>query len=292
MKTFRGAVRKADFAIAAEIYLRPETDAESVKAQARVLKDVVDGILLTDNQYGQLHMSTLVAASILLGIGVDPIVQITSRSRNRIALISDLLGASALGVTSLLLGAGERAPKGFKPRPKPVLDLSATELIQMATLMKSDERFDKPPDFFVGGLVTPVAPGKQWKPAKLQEKIDAGAQFVQTHICMNVDVLRRYMQRLVRDKLIQKTSVIAAVAVLESADDARWLKDNRPNILIPPGMIERLARARDPKEEGILVCAEVINALTEIPGIAGVNIMASRDLASIPQAIRAAGLER
>ena len=126
MKTFKEAVRKKDFAISAEIYLRPESDAESLRAQAIALRDSVDGLLLTDNQYGQLHMSTTAAASILIDYGVDPIVQLTCRNRNRIALISDLLGVGALGVTSLLLVAGERAPEQFQPRPKPVMDLSAT----------------------------------------------------------------------------------------------------------------------------------------------------------------------
>ena len=105
----------------------------------------------------------------MLDCGVDPIVQLTSRNRNRIALVSDLLGAGALGVTSLLLVAGERASKEFQPRPKPVLDLSATDLIRTATTIKIDEKLRTNPDFFIGGVVTPVAPGPHWKPKKLLE---------------------------------------------------------------------------------------------------------------------------
>lgn len=291
MKTFKDAVRRKEFAVSAEIYLRPETDAESVRTQADVLRDAVDGILLTDNQYGQLHISTLAAASILLNIGVDPIVQITSRNRNRIALLSDLLGAAALGVSSLLLVAGERAPESFKPRPKPVLDLSATDLIRTAATMNTDENLKKSPDFLVGGVVTPVSPGPNWKPKKMLEKIDAGAQFVQTHTCMNVDVLQKYMKHLVSRKLIQRTGVIVSIAVLESADDAKWIRDNRPNVLLPDAIIERLAGARNARDEGIAICAETIRAVREIPGIDGVSIMATRDLTSIPEAIRLAGLQ-
>ena len=290
MKTFKEAVRNNDFAISAEIYLRPETDSDSLRIQTDILKDSVDGVLLTDNQFGQLHLSTIAAASILLNNGVDPIVQLTSRNRNRIALISDLLGAGALGVTSLLLVAGERAPENLKPRPKPVLDLSAIDLILTANTVKIDEKLTVSPDFLVGGLVTPVMPKPNWKAKQLREKIDAGAQFVQTHICMDIELLRRYLRHLVENKLIQRTSVIGAVAVLADAEDAVWLRDNRPNVMLPDSIVERLQNAADPREEGIRICAETIRAMREIPGLSGVNLMATRDLTAIPEVIREAGL--
>ena len=290
MKTFKEAVRNNDFAISAEIYLRPETDSDSLRIQTDILKGAVDGVLLTDNQFGQLHLSTIAAASILLNNGVDPIVQLTSRNRNRIALISDLLGAGALGVTSLLLVAGERAPENLKPRPKPVLDLSAIDLILTANTVKIDEKLTVSPDFLVGGLVTPVMPKPNWKAKQLREKIDAGAQFVQTHICMDIELLRRYLRHLVENKLIQRTSVIGAVAVLADAEDAVWLRDNRPNVMLPDGIVERLQNAADPREEGIRICAETIRAMREIPGLSGVNLMATRDLTAIPEVIREAGL--
>jgi len=290
LNTFKDAIRQKDFVISAEIYLRPESDAEALRLQAAVLKGVVDGILLTDNQYGQVHMSTIAAASILIDYGIGPIVQLTCRNRNRIAILSDLLGASALGVTSLLLVAGERAPKEFKPRPKPVMDLGAATLIQIAAMMNSDETLTKDPGFFVGGVVTPVMPKPNWEAKQLREKIDAGAQFVQTHICMDVEIMRSYLKRLVESKLIQRTSVIGAVAVLESAEDERWLRENRPNVMIPNDVVVRLDGSSDPREEGIRICAETIKAMREIPGIAGVNIMAARDLSTIPEVIRAAGL--
>lgn len=291
MKTFKDAVRNHDFAISAEIYLRPETDADALRIQADTLKASVDGILLTDNQFGQLHLSTIAAASILLQDGVDPIVQLTSRNRNRIALLSDLLGAAVLGVTSLLLVAGERAPGNLKPRPKPVLDVNAVELIRTANAVNADEKLMVSPDFLVGGLVTPVLPKANWKAKQFREKVDAGAQFLQTHICMDVELLRHYLKHLVESKLIQRVSVIGAVAVLGGAEDAQWLRDNRPNVMLPEGLVERLAAASDPREEGIRACAETLRAMREIPGLAGVNIVATRDLATIPEVIRAAGFD-
>ena len=290
MKTFKDAVHNKDFAISAEIFLRPETDAESLRIQTDILKDSVDGILLTDNQFGQLHLSTIAAASILLNNGVDPVVQLTSRNRNRIALLSDLLGAGALGVTSLLLVAGERAPEKLKPRPKPVLDLSAIDLIRTACTVKTDEKLNRNPDFLVGGVVTPVLPKPNWKAKQFRDKVDAGAQFVQTHICMDVDLLSRYLRHLVANKLIRRTSVIGSVAVLGGAEDAVWLRDNRPNVMLPDGIVERLESATDPRAEGIRICAETIREMREIPGLVGVNIMAARDLAAIPETLRAAGL--
>lgn len=290
LRSFKQAVRNSDFAVSAEIYLRPESNADTLRQQAALLRDVVDGILLTDNQYGQLHMSPLAAASILQQEGVDPVMQLTSRNRNRIALLSDLLGAAALGVTSVLLVAGERAPPEFKPRPKPVLDLSATELIRTAATINQDEELQTRADFLIGAVATPVVPGPGWQPKKLLEKIEAGAQFVQTHICMDLTVLDSYLRHLVSRKLIRKTSVIGAVAVIESPEDAEWLRKNRPNVMLPESLLERLANAKNPREEGIDICAETIRAMQNIPGMDGVSIMASRELASIPEVIRRAGL--
>ena len=235
-------------------------------------------------------MSTIAAASILLQAGVDPIVQLTCRNRNRIALISELLGAAAIGVTSLQLVAGERASPDLKPRPKPVLDLTATDLIRTAATLKADERLNQRPDFLVGGIVMPLMPKPSWKATKFTEKVDAGAQFVQTHICMDTQVLSAYMKHLVDNKFIRRTSVIGAVAVLESADDAQWLRENRPNANIPDQVVDRLRSAADPKAEGIRICVETLQAMREIPGISGATLIASRDLQTIPEVIRAAGM--
>jgi len=283
-------VRTRDFAVTAEIYLRPESAAESIRHQAGLLRDHVDAILLTDNQFGQLHLSTLVAASILLDSGIDAVVQMTSRNRNRIALLSDLLGAGVLGVTSLLLVRGERASDGFDPKPKAVLDVNAVEFMRIASTVKSDPKLKYCPDFFVGGVITPQLPKANWKAKRLEEKIEAGAQFIQTHICMNTDLLRSFMKYLVEQGLLQRTSIICAIAVLESAEDARWLRANRPNVMIPDALVARLENAADPREEGMQICVETLQTMAEIPGIAGASIMASRDLTTIPEIISRAGL--
>ncbi len=291
LKSFKDAVENRDFAVSAEIFLRPGSSADSICEQAEVLREHVDAILLSDNQFGQLHMSTLVAASILMNAGIDPIVQLTSRNRNRIALVSDLMGAGALGVTSLLLVRGERAPKEFDPRPKPVLDVNAVELIKMASAVREDPRMEHCPDFYIGGAVTPHGPRKGWQAKKLAEKIDAGAGYLQTHICMDMDILKSFMKRLVDDGVIRRTNIIGTTAILGSVEDARWLRDNRRNVLIPDYIVDRLEQAADPRQEGIDICTEVLQTMAEIPGISGANVMAARDLGTIPEAISAAGLQ-
>jgi methylenetetrahydrofolate reductase (NADPH) len=291
LKTFKDAIRNKEFAVSAEIYLRPETDAESLRIQADTLRDYVDGILLTDNQYGQLHLSTIAAAAILLGKGVDPIVQLASRNRNRLALLSDLLGAGALGVSSLVLVAGEKPPPNLLPKPKAVLDLSAIELIQTANIIKVDENLTVNPDFLLGGVVTPVMPKPNWQAKQFRDKVNAGAQFLMTHICMDVELLQRYLKGLIANQLIQRVSVVVSVAVLADAEDVAWLRQNRHNVMLPNGIEERLAGAADPRAEGIRICAETITAMREIPGVVGFNIMSSRDLTAIPDVIREAGLD-
>ncbi len=235
-------------------------------------------------------MSTLVAASILINAGVDPIVQLASRNRNRVALVSDLMGAAALGVTSLLLLKGEQAPKDFDPRPKSVLDVNAAELIRLASTVNQGPGNSHSPDFYIGGLVTAHRPKKSWSGKILVDKIDAGAGYLQAHICMDMEVLKTFMKRLVDNGIVRRTSIIGATAILGSAEDARWLREYRRNVLIPDSVVDRMEQATDPRQEGIKICAENLQSMFEIPGISGANIMATQDLGTIPETIDAAGL--
>jgi len=290
MNTFQNAIRNKDFVVTSECFLKPETDADAIRIQADVLRDVVDGIIVTDNQYGRLHMSSLAAASLMLKNGVDPIMQLSCRNRNRIALLADLFGAAALGVSSLLLVRGNRVPDGMDPRPKAVFDMSAAELIATAASMKDDEHLRSPPEFFIGGLVTPHSPQADWVPRKLTEKADAGAGFMITYPCMDTALLRGYMKHLVDNKLTHRFSFIVTLAILTSAADAKWLRDSRPNVVMPDSIVKRIESATDPVQEGVAICAEQIRELQGIPGIAGVNIMATTDLGQIPNVVRAADL--
>lgn len=292
MNTFRQAARTRDFCVSAELFLRPESTAATIADQASLLKDHVDGVLLTDNQFGQLHMSTLAAAALLIANGVDPIMQLSCRNRNRIALLSELLGAGALGVTSLMLVKGNHVPDGFDPRPKAVLDLDATELIATAARIRSDEGLPALSDFYVGGIVTPHTPDPDWTPRTLVRKIEAGAQFMLTNVCMDLAVLSSWFRHLVAARILRSVDMIVSIAIPESADDALWLCRNRPGFQITDAVIRRLEQARDAEQEGVAIAAEMVAEVAAIPGVSGVHLMATRNLAAIPAVLACAGKSR
>jgi methylenetetrahydrofolate reductase (NADPH) len=292
VNTFRQAARTRDLCVSAELFLKPESTAETIAAQAKVLKEHVDGVLLTDNQFGQLHMSTLAAAALVLANGVDPIVQLSCRNRNRIALVSDLLGAGALGVSTLVLVKGNHVPDGFDPRPRAVLDLDATELIATAARIRSDEGLPAMFDFYVGGVVTPHHPESDWRPRTLLRKVDAGAQFMMTNVCMDVPVLRSWLQHLVSARILRRIDMIVSIAIPASADDARWLCRNRPTFQIPEALIARLEQAPDAEQEGVSIAAEMLAEVVSIPGVSGVHLIATRNLAAIPAVLAGAGVSR
>ena len=289
MKYFKDALSTKDFVITSEIFMKPETDANSIKIQADVLRDYVDAILLTDNQSGQLHMSSLAAGVLLLDAKIDPIIQLSCRNRNRISLLGDLLGCAALGMTNLSLIRGDRVPD-VQPRPKAIMDITATELIRMANKMKADDRIKSVGKFLLGGVVTPHGPKPGWQAKNVTEKIDAGAQFVLTHTCLDMDLLRTYMQRMVETKLVRRINVIVGMAVLSSSEDAQWVRKNRPNVIIPNDIVTRLSNAKDPEKEGIDICIEQLNVLKTIPGVSGAHLIASEKLINISAAIKNANI--
>ena len=285
MKTFDNALNNQDFTITSEVFLRPDTDEEAIRVQADILRESVDAILVTDNQSGQLHMSSLSAGILLKKADIDPIVQLSCRNRNRISLLSDLLGCTALGITNLMLTRGDRVPLEFNPRPKAIMDVNATELIALANNIKQDEKLRTNNQFLMGGVVTPFAPKSGWPAKNLAEKIDAGAEFVITHTCLDIDLIKNYMKRLVETQLLRRMHLIVGIAILKTAEDARWFRENRPNVNIPASIVTRLEEASDTNQEGIDICAEQLNELAQIPGVSGAHIIASNSVLNIPAAV-------
>lgn len=290
LKTFKEAVRTHDFTVTAKIPLTPATNAAVIREQSEILRDNVCAVLLTDNQFGEVHMSTLAASAILLQNGVDPIMQLSCRNKNRMALISELLGAAALGISSVYLVRGNKLPEGYKPRPKAVNEIGATELIATAMKMNSDPNIGVPSDFYIGASVTPHNLEPNQIPSKFIEKIESGAQFVQTHVCMNMELLRNYMKHLVAHNLIRRVSFFGGTAIFPSAEAARWLRENRRDVFIPDSIIKRLDQAADPEQEGVKICIEQLQEMAEIPGIAGANILSGGNVTAIADAVRAAEL--
>jgi len=291
LNTFELALNTKDFILTSEIFLAPQSGTGDIGKQADVLRGLFDGVLVTDNQSGRLHMSSLAASCLLKQEGIEPIMQLGCRNRNRISLLGDLLGAAALGIRNLQLVRGERVPEGFMPRPKALLDVTATELIGIACKMRLEDGIASFPDLLLGGVVTPRAPKADWAARKLVEKVEAGARFLLTHTCMDAEVVRKYMKHLVALKVLHKTSILASIAVLGSAQDARWLRENKPNVMIPDSIIDRLERHPAPREEGIAIAADLLRELADIPGLSGAHVYAPNDLRSVPAAIQHAGLK-
>jgi methylenetetrahydrofolate reductase (NADPH) len=285
LQTFRNAIRTQDLTLTAELALDGESDGPSVIAQARTLIEAVDAVQVTDNPGLKLHLSPLVAAAILLNEGIDPVVHIACRDRNSIALRSDLLGAAALGVTSLLLMRGKDIPKDARPRIKPVYDWGTRKLITCASGIEKA-------NFMIGSIATVFEPETDWTPGGLLAKADAGVKFVQSPLCFDIDLLKHYMSRLVSKKLMHRVSVIVALAPIPSADMAEWLVENLRGVIIPEKIIDRLRGATDPEKEGISICAELLRESAGIPGISGANLVCLGDPEAVTEAIRLSGVRR
>jgi methylenetetrahydrofolate reductase (NADPH) len=289
MKTFREAIQKQDFVVTAELNLTRESDARAVVEQATVLGAQVDAIQVPDSPDARVQMTPLAVSSILLRNGFDPIAHLSCRDRNRVALESELLSLGAMGVTSVLLLRGDELPGDHRPRIKQVFELGGKKLIESARTLADDPTVASAPDFCIGTVATVFNPKAAWQPGSLLAKVEAGARFIQTQLCFNTAALGRYMTHLVEARLTWRASIIVSVAVLPSAVSARWLRENLRGSLVPNKVIRRLEQARNPEQEGVAICAEILQELREIPGVSGAHLMTPGDPETIPAAIRAAG---
>lgn len=287
MKTFQDAIRTQDFTLTAQLQLTHETGRESVLQQAKLLGEVVDAIQVTDNPGGSVHMSTLAASNLLILQGIDPVAHMSCRDRNSIALQSDLLGAQALGIRNLLIQYGDVLPKDYRPKTKEVFDIRSKDLIGTALSIKTA---NDATEFYVGGVITIFNCKPTWQAKSLLAKATAGARFLQMQMCFDMDLLRLYMSRLTAKKLTHRVHIIASVAALPSAETACWVRDNVRGSVMPDAVIRRLKQASDPEQEGVRLCAELLQEMKEIPGVRGANVLTPGDVATIPAAIHAASL--
>jgi methylenetetrahydrofolate reductase (NADPH) len=292
MKPFREAIQKQDFVITAELNLARESGASAVIEQATLLGAQVDAIQVPDSPGGRVQMTPLAVSNILIQNGIDPIAHLTCRDRNRVALESELLSLGAAGVTSLLLLRGDELPGDHRPKASQVFELGGRKLIETARALADDPTVAAAPDFCIGTVATVFNPKAAWQPDSLLAKVEAGARFIQTQLCFDVATLRRYMIHLVEAKLTWRTAIIVSVATLPSAVTARWLRKNLRGSLVPNKVIRRLEQARDPEQEGVAICSELLQELGEVPGVSGANLMTPGDPATIPAAIQTAGLQR
>jgi methylenetetrahydrofolate reductase (NADPH) len=285
-------LEKGQFALTAEITPPASSDLDELLAKAAPLKGLADAVNVTDGAGARAHLESTVAASVLLDNGIEPILQLTCRDRNRIALQSQLLGAAALGIANLLLLKGDDPTKGDQPEAKAVFDLDSAGLAATAVEIRDHRRLPHgravggAADFFIGVADAPIDPPPGWKPASLIKKVEAGAQFAQTQFCMDVDIVRRYVARLA-DSGLGKLHLLVGVVPLASAKSARWIKSNLAGSIIPDSFLDRLERARDPAAEGRAICIDFVKQLREIAGVGGAHIMAPLNEARVVEVIEA-----
>jgi methylenetetrahydrofolate reductase (NADPH) len=297
LKTLREAVRSRDFTFTAELQLAPGMNAIAMLEQARALSPAVDALQIPDHPNARPHISNMAAGALLVQNGMDPVLQLNCRDRNRIALQSNILGAQALGINNLLLLRGRDLPADHRPKASNVFDVGAIDLIATAAAIKNGEALaggELPDslDFYLGAVATVFRPGADWTPETLIAKAEAGAQFIQMQLCFDMAILRTYMERLVAAKLMWRFHVLIGMAPLPSADAARHVKHAFPDSIIPDEIIGRLEQARDAEQEGVQICAELLQEIAEIPGVSGANLVTPGDPATIPAAVRASGLRQ
>nr|PZN29080.1 MAG: 5,10-methylenetetrahydrofolate reductase [Chloroflexota bacterium] len=256
------------------------------------LRDYVDAINLTDNQRGLGRMSALGAGIILRQMGIEPVVQMTCQHRNRIALQADVLSGAACGIGNFLAMTGDHPKIGDHPDAKNVLDLNSFQLIRMLRTMRDEGRFDsgvaltEAPRFFLGGVANPNVE----RVARLERKIQFGAEFIQTQIIFDIERFKQWMAEARAGGLHQQAYILAGVMVIKSAASARFLRDRLPGSRVPDWVIERMERAADPEAEGIAIAAELTNELLAVEGVRGVHLMSVGWTKAIPQVEERAGL--
>ncbi|MGZ3276411.1 MAG: methylenetetrahydrofolate reductase [Caulobacteraceae bacterium] len=291
--SLREKLKSGQFVMTAEVTPPLSSDPKDLLDKAGPLKGYADAVNVTDGASARTHLDSLIAATILLQNGIEPILQLTCRDRNRIALQSEIVGAAAMGIHNMLVLTGDDPKKGDQPDAKPVFDLDSTGLVKTIAHMRDHHellhgrKVGGELDLFVGVADAPIDPPEGWTPKKLQEKVEAGGQFAQTQFCMDTGVVRRYMQRLADNGLAGKIHFLIGVAPMASARSGRWMKENLFGTVIPDAFIERMDKAEDQKAEGQKIAVEVMLELAEIPGVSGAHIMAPLNEAAIPGVVDA-----
>jgi len=286
------------FALAAELSPPIGVDLAAIEHEASILKGVVDAVNVTDNQAASVRMASIPVSAILTRLGIEPVAQMTCRDRNRLAIQADLLGAAALGIKNRVCLSGDHGRWGDHPHAKGVYDIDSNHLLWMARnltetgCLENGKMISPRPDFFIGAAANPFAPPYEYRPYRLAKKIAAGARFVQTQLIYNVDRFRDYMTEVCSLGLDKQVYVLAGVGPLKSSRQARFMATRLAGMEVPEEIVTRMEKT--PKagqpEEGIKICCEIIEQVRQIPGVAGLHIMAERWAESIPEIVNRSGL--
>jgi methylenetetrahydrofolate reductase (NADPH) len=287
--------RSSRFVVTAEVVPPRSADSAPLTRQARELVGYADAINVTDNPAASAHMSPLAGVAALAEAGIEPILQITTRDRNRLALASDLLGAWALGARNLLCLSGDPMSVGDDPGASEVRDIDVLDLVRLASRLRGEHRLpsgtviDAPPRYFAGVADSPLAEG--YDPGRLEAKLDAGAGFVQTQIAFDVEALEAWAAAVRARGVFERATVIVGVAPLRSAKQAHYLDEHLPGVSVPRAIIDALEEAGDAAEAaGLRIATETVGRLRAIEGVAGIHVMGLGREQSVRHLIAAAGL--
>lgn len=296
--TLERVLRAGRFAVTCELATVDSADPAAVYLLADLLRDRVDGVNCTDNSAAHPHISSVAAAHLLADRGVEPIAQFACRDRNRLALQADMLGAAALGVRNIVCMTGDDVTAGDHPEAKPIYDVDSMHALRIARMLRdegtylSGRELTQPPDFFIGAVENPFAPPVEYRPHRLQKKVEAGAEFIQTQICFNVPRLREFMAAAGDLGILDRIFVLAGVFLGRSARSLHYLRDHVPGVDVPDEILVRMdATPRErQQEEGIRIAREIVEQVREIPGISGVHLMTIDWEEAILRLIEEAGL--
>ena len=298
------------FAVTGELEPPKSHDAEIVRKRGTVVENCLDAANITDNQTAIVRMSSIGSAILLKGSSLEPVIQITCRDRNRLAMQADLLGAAAHGIKNVLCLSGDHQSFGNHPGAKNVHDIDSMQLIRMIKEMRDESRFQcgeeipgGGPPFFIGAAANPFADPVELRPNRLAKKVAAGADFIQTQLVYDMDHFRNYMKRVVDMGLHEKVSILAGVGPLKSTGMARYMRDKVPGMMVPDIFVDRMADAvkgiakedKTAKQEawraeGIKICIEQCQEMKQIEGVAGVHVMAIGWETAVRPIVEGAGL--
>jgi len=296
----RGRLESGELAVTAEISPPRGADPDAVGRQAQALAGWVDAVNITDNQGACARMSSLAGSLLALAAGVEPVMQLTCRDRNRIALQSDLLSAAALGIPNVLLMTGDHPRFGDHPEAKPVFDLDSVQLVWAARtlrdegLLLSGRKLEPPPSWLIGAVENPCAPPAGFRAARLGKKVAAGAQFAQTQYVFDAAAFTRWMTQVRDLGLDQRCWILAGVGPIRSLRALEHLRSGVPGVQVPDELARRLrgVPAGRVADEGMRACAETIQQLAAVPGVSGIHVMAPGFTRGIPELLVMAGIAR
>jgi methylenetetrahydrofolate reductase (NADPH) len=298
--SLRSRLASAQTTVTAEVGPPRGADPEVIRRKVEALRGWVDAVNITDSQSAHVRLSNWAGSILALAAGVEPVMQVTCRDRNRIALQSDLLSAAALGVPNVLLMTGDHPRFGDHPDAKPVFDLDSVQLLWTARTMRDEGRLlsgrklDPPPSWLIGAVENPFAPPAGFRAARLGKKVAAGAEFVQTQFVFDVPAFASWMAGVRELGLDARCKVLAGVGPVRSLRALEYMRGNVPGLWIPDEVSHRL-RGVPPGRvagEGMAICAEIIQQVLQIPGVSGVHVMAPGFERGIPEILAHAGLAR